>query len=278
MYKNPVYGFEKPYLETIKNELEKYAEQVYFDGFDNLIVSPAAVDEHTVLIGIEASENGFLINGISDNGLVEFSAYKEPDKNIAHQKSVASNKKGVVFGEEKNYKIDFGYSSEKAVSKFLKKGDAIYIEPVLDSYGQAYYTNMKCFLLKNVMIELIKAAKNKNIVFAFVKEGKKGAYALGKTLKTNAAYFLCMVEDVPVSLIRKEGDYISNLKTDRAEISVLKKEESLAGAYYLAGGSCVSTGVTLSCQNMKNGVFKVLKADIKKLAGLLNLEPNGAIE
>jgi hypothetical protein len=277
MYKNPVYGFEKSYLETIKKEIEKYAETIYFDAFDNLIVSPENINDDTILIGIEASENALLINEILDNGLVEFSPYKELDKNIIYQKAFISNKKGLIFGDEKNYKIDFGYTSKKPVSKFLKKGDTLYIEPTLDNFGEAIYTNMKCFLLKDIMIDLIKTNKNKNIVFAFIREGKKGAYALGKTLKTNRAYFVCLAEEVPVSLIRKEGEYISSMKIDKTEISVLKKEESLASAYYLAGGSCNSTGVALKYQDMKNGIFKVLKSDIKKLLEILDSSMSGDI-
>ena len=38
MIKNPVYGFEKPYLENIKKENSVYVNEAYFDEFDNLIM------------------------------------------------------------------------------------------------------------------------------------------------------------------------------------------------------------------------------------------------
>jgi hypothetical protein len=268
MNKYPVYGFEKAYFESIKKEIEKYSQNIYFDEFDNLIVCPEKITADTILIGIEASENAFLINEILDNGLVKFSAYKEPDKSIINQRVEAYNKTGFIFGDEKDYKIDFGYSNAKEVSSFLKKCDVIYIKPEINDCGDAVFTNMKCYLLKNIMLDLIKT--NKNVVFAFIREGKKGAYALGKNLKINNAYFISLVEDTKGCFIRKEGDYISNMKIEGDNICVLKKEESLAGSYFLAGGSSNTIGIALGYQDLKNGIYKVLKEDIGKLNDLFN--------
>ena len=72
MAKNPVYGFEKPYLCEIEKEFIKYADKVYYDDFDNLIIekNPNTNEENieTVLFAVGISDNAFLVNEIKENG------------------------------------------------------------------------------------------------------------------------------------------------------------------------------------------------------------------
>ena len=259
-----IYGFEQPYLEGIKKELSSYFSNIYTDDFGSLI---AENTDSEVLIGIPASENAFLINEITDDGLAIFSCLKDVSDDVLLHQTVSVNKKiGFICADNK---IDFGYSDKKSVSKFLKAGDTVYIKPVIESCGNAYFTNSKCRLLKNIIVDIIKkSAVSAN--YAFLREDKKGAFALGKNLSMNTAYFLTLVPDLTEAacFIKKEGDFISDIY-EKSPVAVLKTEYSLANPYYLSGGSSKSTGIGLRCYDLKNGWFKVNKDDIKSLINLL---------
>ena len=261
-----IYGFEQLYLENIKKELFLHFTSVYNDDFGNLIAEGG-----DTLIAIPVSENAFLINEITADGIAVFSPLKEAASDfLVHQQVVVNKKIGFICADNK---IDFGYSEQKSVNRFLKAGDTVYIKPVIENCGDSYFTNSKCFLLKSIVSDLIKNSKT-NMTYAFLREEKKGAYALGKNLKATTAYFLALVPDLksPACFIKKEGDFIADFPYDMSPVAVLKEEHSLANSYYLSGGSKNTVGIGLRCFDLKNGYFKVSKKDIQDLFRLLGVE------
>ena len=82
MNKNPVFGFEKPYLENIKKEITVYVNEAYFDHFDNLIAVKNGLKDNskTVLIAAYISENSFLVTDVENSGEVKaISLFPEAD-------------------------------------------------------------------------------------------------------------------------------------------------------------------------------------------------------
>jgi len=261
-----IYGFEQLYLENLKKEIFLNCTSVNNDNFGNLIADKGG----DTLIAIPVSENAFLVNEIADNGMISFSCLREISADALSHQTVSVNKKiGFISADNK---IDFGYSDKKSVIRFIKEGDVVYIKPVIESCGNAYFTNSKCHLLKSILVDIIKNS-SASITYAFLREDKKGAFALGKNLKMKAAYFLTLVPDLkePACFIKKEGDFISDT-CGVYPTAVLEKEHSLANSYYLADGCKNAVGVGLRCYDLKNGYFKVNKEDIKSLVKLLGVE------
>jgi hypothetical protein len=270
-----IYGFEKLFLENLKKEIAENVSEIYFDDFDNLIAQKETGGRNKTLVGINVSENAFLINEIAENGLVGFDSLKELDKGILSQRVNVGNKTGFIRCDEKDetrYKIDFGCKDSKSILKFLKLGDAVYIKPVVENCGDAYFTNSKSSFLKDIFVDIIKNS-SKNVCYAFIREENKGAYALGKKFRAEKACFISLLEDLPapVCFIRKEGDYISDMVLPSEPIAVLQKEKTSASAYFSAGGGKNVIGVGLKCEDLKNGFYKINKEDITKLIKICKL-------
>ncbi len=265
------YGFEKPYLEEIEKELTPFSDLIYYDSFNNLIIEkkPNLADEKTktILFCIPISEDSFMVNEIKDDGKAVISLLKGYSDDYNGKKAVTKNSKcGYIKASQKKLECDFGYDCKKTASKYIKCGDILSIKPFNEIIGDAVFTNAPHTVLKNIFFECIKDYYNKRIIFAFVREEKKGAYALGKAVKCDEAYFLCFSEEVKESFafIKKEGSYISDIETDKNTL-VTQKDISFASQYFLSSGVNSVCGIALKKENIGNGIFKIKKETINEI-------------
>lgn len=277
MAKYPIYGFEKPYLEELEKELSPFADEIFYDNFDNLCIvknSNTEENENTVLFGINISDNAFLVSDINDNATVELSFLMNITDDILGKKIITqSNKTGILTGNAKKLTADFGYSEKKSISRYVKPGDVCFLKPTSEVMGDCFVTNSPCLILKNLFVLLIKEFYNKKVIFAFLREGKKGAFALGKCEKVqcNEAYFVNICENIEknISFIKKEGNYISSLSPEKIEFFVSEKEITGANQFYLSTKCEKVGGIALKCEIMPDKTYKISKKAIDELKNFI---------
>lgn len=269
MNKNPVYGFEKPYLENIKKEITVYANEVYFDSFDNLIAVKNGIKDNskTVVIAAYISENSFLVTDITDSGDAKAVSLFPASDSITNERIVAGTKTGVISKDANEYVFDFGCDNKKNAERFVKNGDALYIKPYLDNGVSCIFSNEQAFIMKNILTTLIKNEYDYKTVFCFIREKEKGAYALGKNLKSDFAFFISASPDIKndISLLKKEKNYISEYKSDKLPMHICETSISGADPYYLAGGCNIACGISLKSKNFDNGTIKITKKSLDTL-------------
>lgn len=274
MAKYPIYGFEKPYLEELKKELSDYADEIFYDNFDNLCVvknsNTAQEDTSCVLFGINISDNAFLVNEIKDDGSADVSSLMNVDDDILGKKIVTQNgKTGILKGSAKKLIADFGYFDKKSISRYVKQGEVCGIKPYSEVMGDCYVTNSSSLILKNLFVALTKEYYSKKIVFAFLREGKKGIYALGKQeiIKCDEAYFINVCEDVEknISFVKKEGSYISSVSQNNLPLCVLEKDVTNANQFYLSGKCEKVGGIVVKCEILPDKSYKIRKKAIEEL-------------
>lgn len=271
--KYPVFGYEKPYFENIKSELEKFYDEAFYDDFDNLILKKNNKNsKKDVLIAIYASENAFLVSDIKDDGKIDIVSLFKMEDTITNQRVSIKNKLGFIRKKDESFMLDFGTSTKKASEKITKCGDTLYIKSDFEALGDFYFTNEKAYALKNIMTSLIKNEYPYNITFAFLREKGKGAFALGKNLKSDYAFFLTLTDESKedVSYLKKEKSYISSFETNLIPCHISENILSYADSYYLAGGSSNAVGLAIKCETLENGTFKFKKSSIDKLNKFFN--------
>ena len=268
MSKNPVFGFEKPYFENIKKELSVYVNDAYYDDFDNLIlVKNGDENAKTVLVGAYASENAFLVSDITDNGLLKAVSLTKTEDTIINEKIMCGNKTGYIIKKENDIFFDFGVSDKKSAERIAKCGDSLYIKPNYEIIGNYYYTNEKSYALKNIISTLVKSEYPYKIIFVLFREKQKGAYALGKNIKSDYAFFLTLSDKTTkeLSYLKKEKNYISDFKTDEISAHISENNLSFADSFYLAGGCPAACGLAIKCENLGNGTIKFSKNSVNEL-------------
>lgn len=278
MAKYPIYGYEKSYLEEIEKEISQYVDEVYYDDFDNLcaVKNPNTKSEDTqcILLGICVSENAFLISDIYENANTELSSLTKADESVLGKRIVTQNNKtGIIKGTAKKLLGDFGYSDKKTVSRYIKPGDVCCIKPYVEQIGDCYVTNSPALLLKNIFVSLIKGYYNKKIIFAFLRETKKGVYALGKYEKTKChkAYFINVSDEITsnVSFVKKEGGYISTLSPENINVCVLEKDTTFAGQFYLSGKCEKTGGIVIKSEILPDKSYKITKKATEEFKALI---------
>ncbi len=277
MAKNLTYGFEKPYLEEIEKEIMQSADVIYYDDFNNLIVEkkPNTTDENTkcILFAFTVSENAFLVSEIKENGNAVISSLMEYKDEYIGKKAVLQNgRTGYIKGKDKKLECDFGYTDKKTASKYVKCGDALSLKVSQEQVGESIFTNCPSYLMKNIFTQCIKDYYNQKIIFAFIREQRKGAYALGKNVKCDEAYFFTFVSDLKenISFIKKEGTYISAFNPENLSACVLEKDCSYASQYFISSGVKNVCGIAVKKEDIGDGIFKITKKtaeDIKKFIG-----------
>lgn len=273
MIKNPVYGFEKPYLENIKKENSVYVNEAYFDEFDNLIMikNSQKEDAKSVVVGICVSENAFLVTDISEKGEMHSVPLFAPSDSITNERIMVGNKTGYITKSKENYTFDFGADDKKSAERIAKAGDTLYIKPYFETLGNYYFTNEKAYALKNIFDILIKNEYPDKMIFCFIREKAKGAYALGKNIKADNAFFITLFEDIKddTAFLKKEKNYISEYKTDKLSAYISENNISNADSYYLAGGCNTAAGIALKCTSVGANAVKISKSSVDKLKDFL---------
>lgn len=274
MAKYPIYGFEKPYFEELKKELSSFADEMFYDDFDNLCVvknsNTAQDSSKTVLFGITVPENAFLVSDVKDNGTVFLSSLINVTDDILGKKIITQNgKTGILTGSAKKLTCDFGFFDKKSISRYVKPGDVCCLKPYCEVMGDCYITNNPFLILKNMVVSLVKEYYNKKVIFAFIREGKKGIYALGKNEKTacDEAYFInvCENSDTNISFMKKEGSYISSLTPTELSFSISEKDVTGAIQFFLSGKCEKVGGLAVKCEIMPDKTYKLSKKAIEEM-------------
>lgn len=265
--KNPVYGLEKPYLSQLSKELLIYTDDAYLDSFSNLIARRKG--NKSVVVGFGASENAFLVSKILSDGKVKVSPLYEAAESLSGQRVLSPGGKQGVFSAKDNT-VDFFMGDEAKTLRVVKPGDVIYLKPALETIGDSYVTNELCWFFKQIFSDFLKSNTAK-ISVAFIRETKKGAYALGKNFPCDEAYFVTCQTDLPhpVCFVKKEGDFVSPMEIDTLPTAVLPKEVTLANAYFGASGCEQTAGIALACEELPGGQFKIKKETVKAFFAFL---------
>ncbi|MBP3448300.1 MAG: hypothetical protein J6K51_04715 [Clostridia bacterium] len=265
--KNPVYGMEKDYLSQLSKELLIYTDDTCFDGFSNLIAKRNGTK--SVVVGFGASENAFLVSEIMENGKVKVSPLFPVAEACSGQRVLSPNGKQGIFDAKENT-VDFFTESEAKTLRVVKPGDVIYLKPFLETVGDSYLTNELCWFWKHIFTEFLKT-KNTRVSIAFIRETKKGAYALGKNFLCDEAYFVTCQKNLPhpVCFLKKEGDYVSPMALAALPSFISEKEISLANAYFGASGCHNTAGIVLNCEELPAGQWKIKKETVKALFDFL---------
>ena len=129
-----VSGNEESIFSLIKSELEHYADEIYTDNLNNIIVHKKGYGKK-IMLSAHTDEIGIMANYIDDNGFVRFAPIGGVDVYASlYQKVVFSNGTvGTVCFENKtdikkdlkiqNMYIDIGTSSKEETLKLISPGD-----------------------------------------------------------------------------------------------------------------------------------------------------------
>ncbi|MBO5409549.1 MAG: hypothetical protein J6A61_09160 [Clostridia bacterium] len=265
--KNPVYGWEQPYLEQIKKEILIYTDQTFFDGFSNLIAEKKG--DKKILVGFCASENALLVNEIFPDGTVGYCPLWETADTFSNERVLSpAGRQGLINHKEK--KLDFGTSDVKATARIVKKGDVVYVKPLCETLGDSYITNEIPYFFKQIFVDFIKKTNTK-VSVAFLRETKKGAHALGIHYPAEEAYFVTCMEELPaeVCFLKKEGDFISSAELPTLPTAVSKEMKTPANTYFLSGGCTHTAGIALKATKLPNGHYKIKKSAVEQLFAFL---------
>lgn len=267
MTKNLIYGREMDYLSQLRKELLIYTDDCFFDGFSNLIAERKG--EKGVLAAICASENAFLVSQLQPDGKVKISPlFDIPESYNGARVLSPAGRQGIL--DAKECTVDFFTGDEKQTARIVKPGDVIYLKPSLETLGDSYITNQLSWFLKQILSEFLKT-KSAKLSVAFLRETRKGAYALGKNYPAEAAYFITCCENLPQPLcfVKKEGDFVSPMEIPDLPVAVLPKEVTPANAYFLASGCEKVCGIALNAQKLPGGQYQIKKEAVKALFAFL---------
>lgn len=259
--KHPVYGLEKPYFETIKEELACCTDEIIFDAFSNLIAVKHG--EKNILIAFCASENAFLVNKILPNGKVGFSPLFEIPESFSNERVLLpNNEQGILDAKENTVDLKG--------SKTVQPGEVIYIKPTCETFADSYITNQIPYFLKEIFTEYLKKSTAK-ISVAFLREKQKGAHALGIHFPCDEAYFVTCAKDLPQEFcfVKKEGDFVSTMDIPALPTAVLKDMQSPANSYYLSSGCPNVATLALKMKKLPNGNYQIKKEAVKQLTAFL---------
>ena len=243
--KNLVYGLEQPYLSQLSK------------------------GKASVVVGFGVSENAFLVSGILPGGKAKVSPLFEVAETVSGERVLSPNGKQGIFDAKENT-VDFCTGDESKTLRVVKPGDVIYRKPFLEAVGDSYITNQPCWFLKQIFSEFLKTNHTK-ISVAFLRETKKGAYALGKNFPCDEAYFITCQKNLPhpVCFLKKEGDFVSPMEISELPAYVSQKEVSLANAYFGASGCPKTAGIALNYEELPGGQLKIKKDTVKALYSFL---------
>ena len=184
---------------------------------------------------------------------------------LSGQRVLSPNGKQGILNAKENT-VDFCTGGKEKTGKIVKVGDVLYLKPLMETVGDSYITNQPAWFLKQIFCDFLKT-KNTKISVAFLRETKKGAYALGKNLPCDKAFFITCQKDLRqgVCFLKKEGDFVSPMDMKELPVAILEKEASLANAYYTASGCENVAGIGLCYEELPGGQYKIKKETVKEL-------------
>jgi len=192
---NGVSGDEGKVREFIRNNIEKYADEVTVDSMGNLIVlKKGKKSTKKVMLSAHMDEVGFIISGFSEKGYLEFKKVGGIDNRVIISKKVYVGDKKIpgVIGmkavhlqkpaernsipEAKNLYIDIGAKSKSEAMKKVELGDYAAFSTVAERYGTE---SLKAKAIDDragcaVLMEMIKKDVKYDTYFCFLVQEEVG--------------------------------------------------------------------------------------------------------
>ena len=230
-------GFEQPIQRVVREELEKFADEVKTDVHGNVIGVKNPGGSPRVMLSSHCDEIGFMVKYIDESGFIYFSPIGGIDAHIVPSQRVKIHtRRGSILGvvgkkpihvmeKEERKKvvelshqwIDIGVNSKKEAEKIVEIGDSITFAPGLEKL-QGNLVVSRGFDNKMgvlVVCEVLRALSNQTIdasVFATstVQEeiGLRGAQTAAYSInpQIGIAIDVDVATDFPEINKKKEGD------------------------------------------------------------------------
>jgi len=230
-------GFEQPIQRLVREELEKFADEVKTDVHGNVIGIKNPGSSPKIMLASHCDEIGFMVKYIDEDGFIYFSSIGGIDAHIVPgQRVKIHTKQGSILGvvgkkpihvmeKEERKKvvelshqwIDIGVSSKKEAEKIVEIGDPITFSPGLEKLqgnlvvSRGFDDKMGVFMI----CEVLKALSDQTIeasVFAAstVQEeiGLRGAQTAAYFInpQVGIAIDVDVATDFPEINKKKEGD------------------------------------------------------------------------
>ena len=230
-------GFEQPIQRLVREELEKFADEVKTDVHGNVIGIKNPGGSPKIMLASHCDEIGFMVKYIDEDGFIYFSPIGGIDAHIVPgQRVKIHTRQGSILGvvgkkpihvmeKEERKKvvelshqwIDIGVSSKKEAEKIVEIGDPITFSPGLEKLqgnlvvSRGFDDKMGVFMI----CEVLKALSDQTIeasVFAAstVQEeiGLRGAHTAAYFInpQVGIAIDVDVATDFPEINKKKEGD------------------------------------------------------------------------
>ena len=230
-------GFEQPIQRLVREELEKFADEVKTDVHGNVIGIKNPGGSPKIMLASHCDEIGFMVKYIDEDGFIYFSSIGGIDAHIVPgQRVKIHTRQGSILGvvgkkpihvmeKEERKKvvelshqwIDIGVSSKKEAEKIVEIGDPITFSPGLEKLqgnlvvSRGFDDKMGVFMI----CEVLKALSDQTIeasVFAAstVQEeiGLRGAHTAAYFInpQVGIAIDVDVATDFPEINKKKEGD------------------------------------------------------------------------
>lgn len=206
-------GNERPVLEMIKAQVEKYCDETYFDKKGNLIcrISPEKKTSKNALFCAVADECGFMIKDIDEQGHLQIAALGGLDTSLISGRKVTvgygdKTVTGVACAKpihslsrdearnptpvDKLY-IELGTDKKEETEKLVKIGDFGTFRSKAGSFGDGLFKakaleyRAGCAALCEVIRSVDRKSIKENLYFAFTVLGATGMKLTGATTVAN---------------------------------------------------------------------------------------------
>ncbi len=182
-------GYETKIREVVKNEVEKYADEIHTDAMGNLIVRKGRKSEPGLKIMLSAhmDEIGLMVTHVDKNGFARFTTIGgvRPHNCLGGRVRFLNGVAGVIGGEKleninhvhaiENMFIDFGAKSPE--DSPIKIGDvAAFDRPFEDLGNRLIAKSMDDRISVAVLIDVLKKVKNSphELYFVFSTQEEVG--------------------------------------------------------------------------------------------------------
>lgn len=214
-------GCEDKVRDIIKNEMEKYCDEMYVDSIGNLVCHKKGIkiNDKSIMLTAHMDEVGFIISFVTDNGYLKFQTVGGIDPNVLISKKIVIGENrvcGVIGDKPKTTKdatektkvndlyIDIGAKSREDALKYIDIGNYACFDSDYVEFGDGFVKakalddRVGCYALINIAKRNPKA--DIYYVFAVQEEvGHRGAILASRKIEPAFAVVLegTTCSDVP---------------------------------------------------------------------------------
>lgn len=217
-----VTGFEEKIRNTIKGEIEEYAESVSTDNVGNLIASNENGNGHRIMLAAHMDEVGFFVRKIDRKGYIKIQEIGAVPENMLKGQWVRIHaEKGTIKGticaypphlgqknELKSKFVDIGAENKEEVEEMgIQLGDPVTVARDITKLNNGFQVIGRCLddrIGCTILTLLLKTLEKKNleteIIYVFTvqeergaefdRKGSLGARVASKNLQPDIAYIV----------------------------------------------------------------------------------------